>query len=97
MTGSRFGHVVESINDEKSFFQHNAAPDQGAGFVATRDGGFAIFEPLTPQASAWLQANVGGDATWLGESLIIEKRYFADLADAIIAAGFLFERNALLN
>ncbi len=85
------------MKDDKSLSQHTVAPDQGAGFVATRDGGFAILEPLTAQASNWLQANVGEDATWLGESLVIEMRYFADLADAIIAAGFLFERNALLN
>jgi hypothetical protein len=97
MTAARFGHIVEPMTDEKSLFQHTVAPGQGAGFVATRDGGFAILEPPTPQASKWLQANVGDDVTWLGESLVIEMRYFADLADAIIAAGFLFERNVLLN
>lgn len=85
------------MTNGKSLFQHTVAPDQGAGFVATRDGGFAILEPLTPHAANWLQANVGDEATWMGESLVIEMRYFADLADAIVAAGFLFERNALLN
>jgi hypothetical protein len=44
-----------------------------------------------------LQANVGDEATWLGKNLVIEMRYFVDLADAIIAAGFLFDRNSLLN
>ncbi|MBC7505811.1 MAG: hypothetical protein H7267_08830 [Sandarakinorhabdus sp.] len=85
------------MTDEQLLFKHTIAPYQGAGFVATRDGGFAIFEPLTPKASDRLQSNVGDNATWLGESLIIEMRYFANLAGAVIAAGFLFERNTLLN
>jgi hypothetical protein len=37
------------------------------------------------------RASVHRDA----DRLVIEMRYFPALADAIIAAGFLFERNAL--
>jgi hypothetical protein len=54
-----------------------------------------MLEPLTPLAEAWLRANVSREATWNGNSLVIEMRYFPTLADAIIAAGFSFERNAL--
>lgn len=46
---------------------------------------------------AWLHANTAEEATWTGDTLVIELRYFAGLADAIIAVGFLFERNALPN
>jgi hypothetical protein len=56
-----------------------------------------MLEPLTPVAEAWLRANVSREATWNGDTLVIEMRYFPALADAIIAAGFLFERNALPN
>jgi len=44
-----------------------------------------------------LRANVLNEATWNGDSVVIEMRYFPALADAIIAAGFSFERNALPN
>ena len=56
-----------------------------------------MLEPLTPVAQAWLRANVSREATWDADRLVIEMRYFPALADAIIAAGFLFERNALPN
>jgi hypothetical protein len=36
----------------------------------------------------------GGDGSAV---LIVELRYFPQIADAIIAAGFLFERHALPN
>lgn len=85
------------MNDKDRLFRATAAEGQGAGFVATREGGFAMLTPLTPAAEAWLHANSTEEATWAGDTLVIELRYFAGLADAIIAAGFLFERNALLN
>ena len=56
-----------------------------------------MLEPLTPLAEAWLGGNVSREATWDTDRLVIEMRYFPALADAIIAAGFLFERNALPN
>jgi len=44
-----------------------------------------------------LRANVSNEATWNGDRLVIEMRYFPALADAVITAGFSFERNALPN
>lgn len=77
--------------------QYTAAPGQGASFVATRDGGFARIEPLSLAAILWLRSNVGEEATWQGDDLIVEMRYFPDLADGIIEAGFLFERQSFPN
>jgi hypothetical protein len=37
---------------------------------------------------------VSGEASWIGDALMVEIGYFPDLADAAIDAGFLFERNA---
>lgn len=82
---------------EVSLFKHTVAPGQGVGFLATSEAGFALLEPLKPLAEAWLRANVSNEATWNGDSVVIEMRYFPALADAIIAAGFSFERNALPN
>lgn len=78
-------------------FRHTAAEGQGAAFVATREGGQAIVEPITERAAQWLCAYANDEATWLGDSLIVELRYFPALADAIIDAGFLFERHTLPN
>ena len=77
--------------------QYTAAPGQGASFIAKKDGGFARIEPLSLTATAWLRANVDREATWFGDELIVEMRYFPDLADAIIEAGFLFERQSFPN
>ena len=71
--------------------------ESGAAFVAVNEGTFATITPLTAKAEAWLQTHAAPDATWLCDALIVEHRYFPDLADAIIAAGFLFERDALPN
>ena len=38
-----------------------------------------------------------GEASWDGDSLIVELRYFPSIADAAIAAGLTFEREALPN
>ena len=77
--------------------QHTATRETGAAFLATKEGGFALLEPLTENAALWLRSHVDSEATWLGEVLTIELRYFPDIADAIIAAGFTFEREPFPN
>lgn len=74
-----------------------AAPGNGASFVATHEGSFARITPLTSTAEAWLRSNVSSVSTWLDDTLIVEMRYFPDVAEAIIEAGFLFERNLHLS
>ena len=72
-------------------------PGSGASFAAIRQAGLARIEPLTVAAEAWLHGHVGDDTSWDGDALVVEMRYFADIADAIIAAGFTFERDAYAN
>ena len=84
-------------DQENPLARHRAPREAGAAFLATREGGLAVIEPLTPRAEAWLRGRVGEEAQWLGPGLIVEMPYFPDLADAIIAAGFLFERDPLPN
>lgn len=69
----------------------------GAAFMAMREGGLALITPLTPRAGAWLREIVTADASWDGDTLAVELRYFPALADAIIGAGFSFERDAYPN
>jgi hypothetical protein len=78
-------------------FRFTAAPGQGAGFIARLEGGLVHLEPITASAGQWLQDNIGDESTWIGDTLIIEERFFPDIADAIMAAGFLFERTSLPN
>ncbi len=72
-------------------------PGSGASFAATKRAGLARIEPLTAAAETWLHKHVGEETSWDGEALVVEMRYFPELADAIIAAGFSFERDALVN
>lgn len=88
-------HVMN--DDERNLFRHTATLESGAAFCATREGGLTRISPLTPKADAWLRDHVpdGSDTIRIDNDLIIEMRYFQALADAIIADGFSFERNAL--
>lgn len=72
-------------------------PGSGASFAATRHTGLARIEPLNVAAENWLHEHVAEESSWDGAAVVVEMRYFADLADAIIAAGFTFERDALPN
>ena len=53
--------------------------------------------PLRLSAEAWLSSNADAGAIWNGDELVVEMRYFPNRAEAIIAAGFLFERNSFPN
>ena len=83
--------------DENELAKHRATIGSGAAFTATRQDGFAMVTPITARAEAWLIEHVDEEATWVGPTLMVEMPYFPMLADAIIAAGFLFERDAFPN
>lgn len=70
------------------------SPGTGADFVAAREGALARLRPLREPARQWLRSKVTGEASWLGEELFVELRFFPALADAILEAGFRFEGNA---
>lgn len=72
-------------------------PGAGADLSATRHAGLARVEPLTTRARAWLAANAAGETSADGDALVVEMRYFGDIADAAIAEGLTFERDALPN
>ena len=80
------------MDDGNPLRRHLATAESGAAFRAERHGG-----PLTLRAEAWLRSHVSEEASWQDGALVVEMRYFPPLADAIIAAGFLFERDALPN
>ena len=57
--------------DEDRLFQHTTTLDQGANFLATRDGHLALLTPHDGVAEDWLRRHVGEEATWLGPTLAI--------------------------
>ena len=81
--------------DEDRLFQYTTTLDQGANFLATRDGHLALLTPHDAVAEDWLRGHVSKEATWLGPTPAVELNYFPALAEALIAAGFSFERDAL--
>lgn len=85
------------MNEARPLSESMLPPGSGASFAATRHAGLARIEPLTAAAENWLHEHVAEESSWDGAAVVVEMRYFADLADAIIAAGFTFERHALPN
>lgn len=67
-------------------------PGAGADFIASLHAGLVLLTPVTEFARAWLAPRIAPEASWHGRSLVLEQRYFPDLADAILDAGFRFER-----
>ena len=42
-------------------------------------GSIILFHLNTPEASAWVEENVAGEAQFFGTALVVEPRYVADL------------------
>lgn len=73
------------------------SPGQGADIAATRHAGLARLEPMTPRARDWIERVAIGETSRDGDALVVEMRYFADIAEHAIATGLTFERDETLN
>lgn len=69
-------------------------PGAGADFTASSHAGLVLLTPISEDARMWLRSHISIDATWNDGSLILELRLFPALADAILDAGLLFERDS---
>jgi hypothetical protein len=85
------------MKSKRDLLRATVPPESDADFLAERQQGLARIRPLNLLARAWLENHVMPDAIWDEGSLILEVRFFAELADAIIDAGFTFERDPLPN
>lgn len=85
------------MKTRKELVRSTIPAESGADFRAEREGGLARITPLTHRARVWLDTEISPEATWVSDSLVVEVRYFAGLADAIIDAGFTFERDPYVN
>lgn len=72
-------------------------PGAGADLSATNEHGLIWLEPLTRRGQCWLITRTSDEASWAGDALVIEPRFFPALAEAAIEAGLMFERDALPN
>ena len=61
--------------------------------VSVERHGYSIigFTPNSPAARAWLEDNIGGEATFLGDSLLCELRYAGDIAEGMLEDGLTLE------
>ena len=85
------------MSNEERLIRAMRSPGAGASLAATKHSGLARVAPLTAAAESWLRAYAPPEASWDEEALVVELRYFPELADAAIAAGLTFERDAKLN
>ncbi|MDH7639231.1 hypothetical protein [Sphingomonas oryzagri] len=79
------------MSESRDLRLHIVPPGCGGSFIARRAGGYVLLEAITEEALDWLKAHVSEEASWDGDHLFIEPRYFPPLCDAIIEEGFLFE------
>ena len=75
------------MSDAERLARATLPPGSGASIAATRHAGLARLEPLTTNAEAWLHSITGPEASWDGDALVVELRYFPEIAEAAIAAG----------
>ena len=74
---------------------HEAAcsknPDRGPDVLVHGRGSDTVFafELISSAARAWVDANVQGETSWLGDRLVVEHRYAGLLAEGLREAGFI--------
>lgn len=57
-------------------------------YRATNHGSLWLIEPLTPQATEWLNDNLGEEAQRWGNAVAVEPRYVPELIERLRAEGF---------
>lgn len=58
--------------------------------TVTYHGSIAMIRPHTPEAAAWIDANIALESwQWLGGAFSCEPRYVADLIEGMQAAGLI--------
>jgi hypothetical protein len=56
-------------------------------FISVNHGSVLLLMPCSDAARAWTDEHLPENAQWFGRSVVIEPRYFADIADGILADG----------
>lgn len=53
------------------------------------EGSIFLFTPRTLAAKQWIEENVGPDAQWFANALVVEWRYAAELAAGMRVGGLV--------
>lgn len=64
-------------------------PPQVVDVLVEGHGSLYLFLLHTDAARSWVDEHVSDDAQWLGEALVVEHRYAADLAVGMNADGLV--------
>lgn len=79
--------VNRAIDNDSPVIEERRAPD----FTLTDHGSLVAVKPMNDAARDWISDNVGGETSWWGGALMVERRYSDDLLNGIIGAGFEIE------
>ncbi len=60
-------------------------------FEYTDSGSIILLFPRTPAAHDWVSEHIPSDAQWFGNGIVIEHRYFDDIALGISMDGLRIE------
>lgn len=63
-----------------------AQPD----FTYRDEGTVMLLTPCSYWAHGWVEEHIPDDAQWFGASVVIERRYFADILNGIDSAGMTY-------
>ena len=63
--------------------------------ISVTGQGIYMVTPLSDNGSEWLDEHVGGDTTWLGDSLAVESGYVQGLCYGMIKAGLTVVKDAM--
>lgn len=53
------------------------------------EGSIFLFVPLTEDANAWIEANIGDEAQFFGNALVVEHRYAENIAHGMQEGGLV--------
>ena len=60
-------------------------------FELSGHGTVYLFQPLTPEARAWVEEYLPADAMWFGGAVVVEHRYIGDIVGGAIGDGLVVQ------
>jgi hypothetical protein len=63
-------------------------------FYVRNEGSLYLFRPVSDDADAWIEENIGEDAQRFGGAVVVEHRYIADIVYGAQHDGLTVEREA---
>jgi len=91
-------HTLKHSADRDRSLQQNSAdgeseqePGLGLDFSGQDSGSIILLQPLTNNARNWTEERLPEDAQYFGDSVVIERKYFADVLRGLVDDGLTFE------